>query len=113
MADVRMTLKEYDEIKQEMDMLKSIVMAFTTPRVIDYDIENFNDATDPRSLYLYSRYLSYEQDEYMKGLLKDNLKKFIGEHINYGPGVDFVDYGDMSIGLGRLEKKYPEEEEVQ
>lgn len=44
MAKVEMSLKEYDEIKQELDFLRRVIKEITTPRLSEDDLKSYKDS---------------------------------------------------------------------
>ena len=105
MSKVELSLREYDELKEELDILREIVEAMTTPRIDNWSVNWYNEKNSSTlSITTDSVYesLSKKAAEFLKRSIRDNVTYSIFDELNLEGEVN---YSSFSINLGYLERK--------
>ena len=108
MAKVEMSLQEYNQMKEELDMYKEIVNALTTPRQDVWDIKYFKENSDSN---LYVNICTFDHLPLKcRDLLKKNIITGIETYMEFNDIEGEVDYNYDN--LSAVIKHIKKEEEV-
>ena len=79
-ATVNMSLKEYDELKEELNFYKNIVHHLCSIDIEPWNIQKYKEGTADYLSGGTGIELSYEEEKFLDKLVSDNFSKFLKDN---------------------------------